>query len=111
MAALFDTPEIPTVGTTPQIAMACAAGQQVQLLEAFAINRDTATRTLTLKKTGGAVTPITLAVKTLAAGERGSMMEAACYGLDADAEDFTIESDATAATTEPVVHFVGFKVP
>ena len=110
MAAVFETPEVPTVGTTPQTVAACATGQQVQLLSCVAFNRDSAARTLTLKKTGGTVTPLELAKVTLEPSERKSMMEAPCYGLDGNGEAFTIESDATAATTEPCVHAVALKV-
>ncbi len=111
MAARFETPEVPTVGTTPQTVMTIGAAEQCQLLSVQAVNRDTAARTLTLKKTGGTITPITLDVVALAPGERKSMMSSPCYGLDSNGEAFTIESDATAATTEPYVHAVGFKVP
>ena len=110
MAPVFETPEVPTVGTTPQTVASCSTGQQVQLLSCFAFNRDSATRTLVLKKAGGSISPLELGKVTLEPGERKSMMEAPCYGLDGNGEAITIESDATAATIEPCVHAVAFKV-
>ena len=111
MAARFETPEVPTVGTTPQTVLTVGASEQCQVLAVVGWNRDTATRTLTLKKTGGAVTPFPLGSATLAAGEVRNVLLAPCVGLDGNGEAITVESDATAATTEPCVHAVGFKVP
>lgn len=110
MAAVFETPEVPTVGTTPQTVVSCSTGQQVQLLACTATNRDSVTRTMILKKVGGTITPFEVSRVTIEPGERKSMMVAPCEGLDGNGESFTIESDATAATTEPFVHAVAFKV-
>lgn len=107
----FVTPEVPTVGTTPQTLMSTGVSEQIELIAVYGWNRDSATRTLTLKKAGGTITPFTLGVRTLAPGEIANIMDAAAAGLDGNGESFTIESDATAATTEPAVHAVGFKVP
>ncbi len=111
MAARFETPEVATVGTTPQTVLSVGAAEQCQILSVYAWNRDTATRVLTLKKTGGTITPFTFPAITLAAGERRNILDAPCVGLDGNGEALTVESDAAAATTEPAVHAVGFKVP
>lgn len=110
MAAAFQGGEVVTVGTTPQTAVAApGAGEQKQVLSLLAINRDSAQRTITAKKVGGTVTE-TIGTVLLAAGLRGQLIEGSVV-LDGTGETITVESDATAATTEPVVDVAVFKIP
>jgi len=110
MAATFVGGEIVTVGTTPQTAVAApVASAQKQVLSLLAWNRDSVSRTITAKKVGGTVTE-TIGSVVLAAGLRGQLIEA-CVVLDGTGESITVESDATAATTEPVVDVAVFYIP
>jgi hypothetical protein len=110
MAAAFQGGEVVTVGTTPQTAVAApGASEQKQVLSLLAINRDSVSRTITAKKVGGTVTE-TIGSVVLAAGLRGQLIQASVV-LDGTGESITVESDATATTTEPVVDVAVFKIP
>jgi len=110
MAAAFIGGEIALTGTTPvTVVSAPGASEQKQVLSLLGINRDSAQRTITAKKLGGTVTE-TIGSVVLAAGLRGQLIEA-CVVLDGTGETITVESDATAATTEPVVDVAVFKIP
>lgn len=111
MTAVFQGGEVVLTGTTPVTVVAApGASEQKQVLSLFAINRDTAARIFTTKKLGGTVTE-TLSVVTLAAGLRGQLLQPACCVLDGTGETITVETDATAATTEPVIDVSVFKIP
>jgi hypothetical protein len=110
MAATFIGGEVVLTGTTPVTAVSApGASEQKQVLSLLAINRDSVSRTITAKKVGGTVTE-TIGSVVLAAGLRGQLIEA-CVVLDGTGETVTVESDATATTTEPVVDVAVFKVP
>ena len=110
MAAAFIGGEVALTGTTPVTAVSApGASEQKQVLSLLAINRDSASRTITAKKVGGTVTEIIGSV-VLAPGLRGQLVQA-CVILDGTGETITIESDATAATTEPVIDCASFKIP
>ena len=110
MAAAFQGDEVVLTGTTPVTAVAApGASEQKQVLSLLAINRDSTTRTITAKKVGGTVTE-TIGSVVLSAGLRGQLIEASVV-LDGTGETITVESDATAATTEPVVDVAVFKIP
>lgn len=113
MAAVFESDEKATTGTTPVTLVAApGASEQKQVLSLAAWNRDTVTRTLIAKKVGGEVTPFEIARATIEANGHAELLGSArCVVLDNTDETITIESDATAATTEPLVHYAGFKVP
>ena len=104
--------EVALNGTTPQTAVtAPGASEQKQVLSLWAINRDSTTRTITAKKlkTAGSVS-ITIGKVTLDTLLRGQLIQASVVLDDTD-ETITVESDATAATTEPIVDVAIFKVP
>ena len=110
MAAVFQAAEVVLTGTTPVTAVvAPGASEQKQVLSILAWNRDSAERTITAKKLGGTAT-VEIGKVTLAAGLRGQLVQA-CVVLDGTGESVTVESDATAATTEPVVDCASFKIP
>jgi hypothetical protein len=109
MAASFIGGEVALTGTTPVTVVAApGAGAQRQVLSLLAINRDSTSRTITAKKVGGTVTE-TIGTVVLAAGLRGQMVEGSVV-LDGTGETITVESDATAAATEPVVDVAVFQV-
>jgi len=110
MAAAFQGGEVVLTGTTPVTAVAApGASAQKQVLSLLAINRDSTSRTITAKKVGGTVTE-TIGSVVLTAGLRGQLIESSVV-LDGTGETITVESDATAATTEPVVDVAVFAIP
>ncbi len=110
MAAAFIGAEVALTGTTPVTAVSApGASEQKQVLSILAHNRDTTDRTITAKKVGGTAT-VEIGKVTLASGLRGQLIQA-CVVLDGTGESITVESDATAATTEPIVDSAAFKVP
>jgi hypothetical protein len=110
--AVFEGPEVDTVGTTPQtLVTAPSSGEQKEVFSIIGWNRDSASRTLVAKKVGGSVTPIEVGKAVLDAGARGQLLTAGAVVLDGTGESITVESDATAATSEPRIHAAVFKVP
>jgi len=110
MTAVFQGGEVALTGTTPVTAVAApGASEQKQVLSLLAHNRDTTDRTITAKKLGGTVT-VEIGKVVLASGGRGQLVQASVV-LDGTGETITVESDATAATTEPVIDVSVFKIP
>jgi hypothetical protein len=113
MAAVFESSEVATNGAVAvTLVGAPGSGEQKEVFSVPAWNRDTATRTLTLRKVGGAVSPFDISVTTIEAGQKADLLGAArAIVLDFTGETITVVSDATAATAEPLVHYAAFKVP
>ena len=112
MAAAFVGGESALTGTTPVTVVAApAGGKQREVISLYVLNRDSTSRTVVAKKlkTAGSVS-FELGRAVLAAGLRGQLLSAAVV-LDATDETITVESDATAATTEPIVDAAVFEVP
>ena len=111
MAAAFHGYEIPTVGVTPQTAVAApGTSNWAEVIALNVWNRDTTPRTIIAKKVGGTVTPLELGRVAVGAGLNGLIPFGATV-IEGTAESITVESDATAATTEPVVDVAVFTGP
>ena len=112
MAAVFVGGEVPLTGTTPvTVVPAPAGGKQREVLSLLGVNRDTAQRTLIAKKlkTAGSVS-FEIGRAVIAAGLRAQLLLGTVVLDDTD-ETITVETDATAATTEPIVDRAIFEVP
>lgn len=104
MAVLAGGQESTLNGVTPVTILAAPAAATQRIVPANGIgldNEDTAVITVTLKKLGGAVTPITLARKTLDVGD--TFFYPKTIVLDGVGESLTMVLSGAIATTNPDV--------
>jgi hypothetical protein len=103
--------EVALTGTTwATVVAAPGAAEQREVLRLAVWNRDTEQRTVKTRKKIGASNYELFPELVLAAGQKGLVQADGCV-LDNTDETIEMSTDATAATTEPLVDVGVFEVP
>jgi len=110
MAATFDSVNVALNGTTPvPVVPDPGSGSTSEVLLVAVHNRDTASRTITARTTGGTINPNQLGSAVIAAGKHGVIPIAGA--VVSNGETLELLTDGAAATTEPSAHVSWFNVP
>lgn len=111
MAAQFFGDEVALTGATfKEVVGAPASSTRRQILSLWIHNRDTVDHTFQSRKVVGASNFLMLTI-TVKSGQAGNLMPVGCSVLDGTNESYEVKSDATAATTEPLVDVAYFQEP